>query len=594
MTTTHNLFFFCGREADGGGSFSLTAGVTPALAMIRFRLGYTYQQIGDLVLSNGNQQITFRNCRLHRAVVQAGGGGARWRELQIYDRRWAWAESFGGVYGAYNLETRAPGDPRNRRSARELGQILCEAMGETGYDVSFLPSNVFPRVDWSGQNPATELEALCKAFGCFVTLTPQDRLAVRREGVGQGPTSDSRQMDFTYSEQLPVIPRSLVFEGDDILCQHDLPIVPVGLETSGSKKGQLLPIDDLSYKPSGGWAKESPDNFYGVTNKQDRDTAKKYIWRYYQVRGPVQLPLPPAQFLPKNSSGSINATSAAAVRADLKIEAGDEWRLLPIEPEQLGIFKDSETNAAMPYQLIGYFATGGAGKNNYTGSLPPEASNPDAPIASVPLAKAEHSLLYDGAFELKPEFGLVILSEPLYLLGRTSDAMSNDTHVPAKVRLRCAFPIRAKANAARLASQYWVSPGSSVAISVVKKVRDSQLGVEYGLRTKNNATTIRDNTAEFMELASAMLQQELLTYSIGTGYSSPWKGFIFDKQIDGIIRTISWDSSETGEGITSIDYNMERPEAYLSLDEMRAQRRQTALALWAEQTRKAELRRNRK
>lgn len=592
--TKQCLFYFAGKEADGGGSFPLSSSVSPSMAVLRFRLSYTYQQIGSLVLSDGISSREFRNCRVVRAVVQAGNGGARWRELQIQDRRWAWAEHYGGVYGAYNLDTRAAGDPRNARSARQLAEILCQAMGEVGYDVSLLPSNVYPRVDWRGENPATELEQLAKLYRCFVTLTPNDTLAICREGLGEVPSQDARQMDFTYSEELPIIPRALCFEGDDLLCQHDLNIVPVGLETTGASKGRLLPIDDLSYKPAGGWARQNPDNFLGVTNKNDRATAKRYIWRYYQIKGPIQLPVPPEELLPRNGSGKVDPSVAKAVKADFLIAKGDEWRLLPIEQDQLQLFKDTTEAEALEPQVIGYFATGGPGKNNYTGNLPAEASNADVPIADVPLPKTSHSLLYGEAFEVLHERGLVVFEKPVYLLGKTADAIGTDTYLPAKIRLRCAFPVRVKANAARLSSQFWQSPGSPVAVSVVKKIRNAELGFEYGLKTKNSSTAQGSNSAEFLALAQAVLQQEIAMYSIARGYSSPWKGFIFDKRLDGIIRSIVWDASEDGEGSTQIDYNMERPEAYLSLDQLRLARQQTAAAVFAQMMAKAQLRRNRK
>lgn len=591
--TKQCLFYFAGREADGGGSFPLTAGVTPSLAVIRFRLSYTYNQIGSLLLTDSVTQREFRNCRLLRAVIQPGQGGARWRELQIYDRRWAWAEQYGGVYGAYNLDTRSLGDPRNRKTARELATLLCEAMGETGYDVSAMPSTVYPRVDWFGQNPASELEQLAKLYRCFITLTPQDTLLICREGLGETPSNDPRQMDFTYSEELPVIPKALCFEGADLLCQHDLKLAPVGMETTGASKGRLIPIDNLSYTPSGGWAKQKPDNFQKVADLNDRAMAKQYIWRYYQITGPIQLPIPTDDFLPRNGSGKVDPSTPKAVKADFLIAAGDEWRLLPLEEDQLQCFKDAVTNEALKPQVIGYFATGGPGINNYT-TLPAEATNYDVPIASVPLPKASHGLLYGDSFEVDSERGLVVFTNPVYRWSKTADAVDDSAYLPARIRLRCAFPVRAKANAGKLTSQYWQSPGSPVSVGIVKKVRNSELGFEYGLKTVNDAAALTSNASDFLVLASGVLQQEMATYAISRGYSSPWKGFIFDKKLDGVIRSIVWDVSDDGQGTTTIDYNMERPEAYLSLDYMRLARYQTASLVRAQQLAAAELRRNRK
>ena len=64
-----------------------------------------------------------------------------------------------------------------RRSERSLRR-------ESAADVSELPNQARPRVDWVSANPARALATLCDALGCRVVLDLDDAVSIRRVGVG--------------------------------------------------------------------------------------------------------------------------------------------------------------------------------------------------------------------------------------------------------------------------------------------------------------------------------------------------------------------------------------------------------------------------
>jgi hypothetical protein len=91
---TKAAFYWNGAAADGGGNFTLQPGISPSTAVLRFPLSTPISQIGTLTLTNGTQTINFSRCRVVRIVINESGGGGRWREVTIEDRRWMWADFY--------------------------------------------------------------------------------------------------------------------------------------------------------------------------------------------------------------------------------------------------------------------------------------------------------------------------------------------------------------------------------------------------------------------------------------------------------------------------------------------------------------------
>lgn len=585
------LFFWNGYEADGGGNLTLQADIQPSTAIIRMRLSYPVSQHGTLRLSDGTTIRDFTNCRVIRAVIQQGGGGARWREITIEDRRWRWGQGYAAIYGEYNIDQ--AGQAIVQRSVRQLAALCFEALGENRYDVSVLPADIYPPTVWDGDNPATALQELIAPYAGQIATWPNDvpRVFTLTEGIS--PTPDERQMDFTYGLEPAVVPRAIVYEGGETYMQHDLPLEPIGRELNGSWRH----IDDLSYTPAGGWGAEDPDpnhGFMGIVDPRLRRLARLYIWRRYRIRGTFFLPYPPQLLQNRFARGYLTPTQRSQFLDYFTIDRGEEWRILPLRDKQV-LVAGSTGFTGLPAEVWGFcYDLNAVNKNTlgvtgYTDIATnyPSAVNDSALITgSIPVPNALLPLQYTRPFVINPDSGHIQFDHAVFLAD-----FIDSTRKPAVIRLRTSFTLKDTLSAARLCQQYWNFPRNSNS-DVPKLLKDSAVHFEYASATGQvgspSRTSLVSNQQAFIANATIRITDELQTYKVGQGYSSPYKGFVFDKPIDGVVRTIVWDVSERGEGTTHIDYNMERPEAYPTLLEIRA-RRQATFRLWKDAQIKAKI-----
>lgn len=587
--TKQCVFYWGSEPAEGGGSFALQAGIAPSSGILRFTLGQASRinQINTLLLTDFESvSAPFRNCRVTRATVGQSGGGGRWYEVQFQDRRWMWGERCFAIYGEYNL---AVGEKVFARTMQQLAVLCLEAMGEVGYNVSLLPDFPGPPVQWDASDPAVELQRLCESVGCLVTLSPQDRVVIARDGFGRTPQSDPRQMDFTASTEPPVVPKTLVFEGGQLHVQHDVVLQPVAKEEDRTSPnyGKHVSIYDVSYYKSpvfglngvslATWAGEVPGLFAGVYNagfggsgvfdpaarRARQLLAQRDVWRKYAVLGPIQLPIPPADVINRTNGKALTVAQVNNLKPYFKINVGEGWRLLPWNDKQN--LSSVKGTLVSNLGIFGYHFLHNANSTNTAGKTITSGLNVDPDINLLPLTDATISGLQipPDQYKIDHNAGIVEFTQnPMFFRD------SVDGNVPAIIRLRTSFPIRDRETAALICPQWWVTPGSPIATNLAKIVKRSDIYFEYDAE-KN------DNSASFKSQAGFFLASELNQYTIGTGYSAPYKGFVVDIPVDGVVRTVAWDATPESGGMTHIDYNMERPEAYLTLTEIHARRMAT-------------------
>jgi len=578
--TKHCQFYFAGIPSEAG-TFPLQAGVEPSTGQLSFTIsnGSRLPQIGDVTITDGaGSARVFRNCRIVRSIRSTGTSGQMY-EVTFVDRRWLWASDHYAVSGEYN---RNETDYPNNRTPRQLAVILAQFMGESGFDVSAFPHAVAfrtpktkqlrikffqgPLKKWDADNPASELDTLCQEYGMIPSLSTSDRLVVHPIGSGRQPFSDQRLIENTNGIEPPVIPRSLVFEGGQTSIQHDLKLVPVGKEVTGDKAGQFIDIDDLSYKPSIGWERDDPNTFLTVLREHGRRAqrlAQEHIWTLYAVGDGFQLPLPPFVLANKNKKGGLTTQQVQQIKQDFKINAGtskvqsERWRILPVNAQQNFTYQQE------PAEVIGYFNLANSTQRNVTNiadyaSLPADATNYDKLIATMPLPD-NSKLHYTDGFTLNQTFGFVKFNRPVYFVEQGVGLR------PAVIRLRTSFPLRFRDTAAVLCQQFWQSPGSPQAVNVATMVKRSDIWYEYDTQGNNNQT-------EFTAAAFDSLLSRLNQYKIGVGVSQTFRGFAFDYMPDGIVRTVTFAKAYQGGGTTSVDFNMERPDLYTTLAEIRNRR----------------------
>lgn len=589
------LFFWNGYEADGGGNLTLQADVAPSVAILRMRLSYPIAQYGTLTLRHGSNAIQFTNCRVVRNIVQQGAGAERWREITIEDRRWQWGESYSAVYGEFNISQ--AGQAEIEQSDQQLAVRCALAMGEIGYDVSQISPTRYTPTVWDGVNPAAALREIAERNGCTITLTPQNRLLVYRNNIGLPPLPDRRQMDFTAGVEPVTIPRALVYEGGETHTQHDIPLEPIAWDPAVRR---YRDIDSLSYKPAGGWGPEDPDPVHGFlgVNAKFREIARRDIWRLYRVSGQFYLPLPPQVLQNRTNSGRLTPQQRREVNEVFTIRRGKEWRILPLLPNQLNLGGSTSGFDGQLAEVWGFTYDLNITNTNTLGMTSVADVNTNYPLAQnysalitgqIPVPQANQQMQYTRRFQIDYDSGHVRFDHPTFFYD-----FADGERVPAIIRLRTAFPIKDGETAARICQQYWATPGGANN-NLAKKLKDSSFGFEYASTTgqvggPSNVSLISNKDA-FIANATATIADEIRSYQVRTGYSAPYKGFVFDRTPDGVVRAIVWDVSQDGVGTTHIDYNMERPEAYLSLNEIRAQRVAT-YRLWAQQQQEAKTNRS--
>jgi hypothetical protein len=274
-----------------GFDFTFEPGVTPSTCVL-----HTVPHVPNLpsvatltLRTEGQSPLIFPECHLGEPSLQFGQQGHFWT-LPIRDRRWKW--DFAYIHGHWNAP-QPDGSLVRERSPRDLAEILLIAMGETQRDVSRLPNITRPEVQWDGAHAATELDSLCYSLDCVVVLNPVTN-GVEIWPVGEGSAlPKGYTMGGTFAPVRGPQPAVIRAESAHTRFQAVFATEAVGQDTDGRWK----PIDELSYKPTGGWALSHVlAKFENITGTYEGDggrTLKKSdlalatVYRSYRITGLV-------------------------------------------------------------------------------------------------------------------------------------------------------------------------------------------------------------------------------------------------------------------------------------------------------------------
>ncbi len=342
MPVFQGLCFFPGVQHVVSATYTLSHGITPGVCTIECAPQFGFVGAGGLLeFQFGPVIIQFANCKVDTFSFRFTQQGRIWA-LQVLDRRWKWA--FGEAWGLFNK--RLPDesvDPVTAATPQQLAAYLLDQMGETGYDVTQLPNDTQPEVEWEAANPAQELASLCERLGCRIVLTLGGFVVLARTGVGGtlDTTADVLQNSLTIDP--PERPDALRVVCGKTRYEAVLVLDAVGLDVNGDVK----PIDDLSYKPAGGWATTTPPFFSQVVAGTARQLAQKTVFRWYRI---TDLdPADPTQFLALPDYGTLT----------------NYQLLLPLEEGLLTTYLDERGNKKTEEAwILGIFWDGGLGYAN--------------------------------------------------------------------------------------------------------------------------------------------------------------------------------------------------------------------------------------
>ena len=340
---------------------SFSHGIIPSVFRLNIAPQINFPAVGGhLTLSFGGKRIRFFGCRVNSASVMRNQGGLV-VSLEIYDRRWRWQDDMGSISGHYNTRRanneilqRVKGSPHaiedTERTPQQLARLCLDAMGEQGCDVSALPNEFRPQVDWEVESPARAMENLCEELGCRVVLGPlTNRVKLCKVGVGaQLPNGPIAERSGTIDP--PERPDELIVAAGPTRHQVDFFLEAVGLETDGSIK----PIAELSYRPDktatdGGWSKIDLATFEGVSDDDHRQLAKATVFKWHRVKASTSSPL----IVPTLNRDSQKITDREMFQLETEqVETVTEDGLKKNKPaEVFGIWwredKDYEGNTAM-------------------------------------------------------------------------------------------------------------------------------------------------------------------------------------------------------------------------------------------------------
>lgn len=358
--TLRNTINFPGLESPVTGTYTLQHGTRPGFAVIDCN-PVDLEQLemsGTVELGDGNTSLYIPNCRIDSADLTRDTSGVFIR-LYLLDRRWKWA--YYTISGHYNepvprvftirpvplIDGKRPQNPGDQpaptddpsitgelpsiqkitqRSARELGKLLFDKLGEKRYSVSALPDNDYPEVKWEVANVANELDNLCERYGCRVAYNPMtDTAGVVRLGIGgdlpsPGPGEDG---GLTVGLDPPDPPKRIAIYTAPMEYQVMFELEAVGLDLDN----RVRPLNELSYKPAEGWEYFEPPAVFTASTVFNRplpegyswidanNAAKQSLYRWFRIKNtfPIDNVNVEQQFwFPVNSRGGADAIAHRA------------------------------------------------------------------------------------------------------------------------------------------------------------------------------------------------------------------------------------------------------------------------------------------
>lgn len=412
--TPQGVAYFPGVQQVRSGSITVVHGISPGVATLEIapQAGMIAEG-GNLVFAYAGQQMQWRGCKIDQASFRRDSSGFV-VGLTIFDRRWRWA--WGWISGQYNVR-KADGSIKKdtEKTPQELARLLFAAMGEQGYDVSQMPNDARPEIEWDGDVPAEALADLCDQLGCRIVPSLDDRFRILRAGVGaELPSGGEIEKGMTVDP--PERPDRIAIMGGKTEWQADFELEAVGEETDDSIK----PIDELSYKPAGGWSEIDLPYMSAIENQDHRERAKRSVFKCYRIKSPAVVP------------------NAAEKSYNLD-------QLLPIKDEQIEqqsqMVDGKEVLTRKPAMVYGvWFA-------DLDGTLLNSAAKIQPPKDSTGGTDGDPQI-YRRDFTVDAQRGLVRFSD--YVYRNTEDGESNTsremvlkkTAGPAILRLRCTVCLR--------------------------------------------------------------------------------------------------------------------------------------------------------
>lgn len=305
------LIRFPGITKTLGGVVTISSGPFPSAALIYFvpQPSLSLSE-GSLTIEQGGTTITLTECQPEMATLRSHKQGDIYvQSILIMDRRHKWQKS--RITAEYNKRlTDGEVISSNKLDAKSLCGLLITSCGDTEGS-SDIPSSAYPYVNWLSSNPAYELDKLCDDFGCDIILKESAVDIKKRHSGSQLPADNTREMLPDYEFEANNGPQYFTVDYGPTVWDGNLELEPVALESDG----KYVPIEDASYYPSGGWTKQHPMAFPGVS-AGSRPLALSSVHRVFRIKGLAKdgLTIPAREDVNTIVSDSFSIASARQIK----------------------------------------------------------------------------------------------------------------------------------------------------------------------------------------------------------------------------------------------------------------------------------------
>ena len=518
---------FCNQKRGYGFSYTLSLGTEPGTATVTAPPDFgRIEPVGPLdVYWQGRRFFRLLDARLDNQGSPASSTSTPMVQWTIQDRRWKW--QFGDTLdGDYNREEK-DGKLVREKSPRDLAKLCFQALGENGVDVSALPSEPRPPKQWYGASPKQELEKLCADYNCAPAYSPfTNKAYLVKLGKGRNAPNiahKSRSDSFVNRAR----PDDILIVGGNTLCQSALKIdVWLALEVDGT----FVPMDQVSYKPAGGWSRVWPLNLAGLnTTYKDkatgetlyhRDLAQRSLWRVARISG--------------QAAGGFSPEF-------LKGEPEEPKSIMDIGPFTGSVLeKDPLTGQRMDAYARGVFLDQRVGMKNC----------PD-------------KTRWPGSVSIDSERRLVTFDRPCFKLD------ANNQFTPTTMELIAAYEIShegvpVRFDKFRFATQQTYDAGTL-------REHHSEIVREVIEKTASATGKKVDNLKECEKQADYYLEQIADQFDLREGTSAEYPG-LEKLSLDGKLRNVNWAFSTVGTPKTSASWNTETNRLVLPWEDRRDER----------------------
>lgn len=406
---------FPGVVTPLGFTFSIGHGETPGVCVLSIApQAEPPALIGDLVIEYDGQTYTWPDCRIVSASYRRDGSG-QVVGLNIEDWRWKWRT--GTISGRYNrrehaartLSTAAAIVSHTEKSPRELFKLCFEALGQKEYKVDEVPDDPRPEIDWDGELAAQAMASLCDLLGCRIVPLPGNGVAVQLAGEGSFLPRLPSLTDYNESLDPPERPDGALLRGGAVERQCDFELEALAEETDG----EFVLLDDVSYKPTGGWENDSTTEFLSIPLYKNRKLAQGSVRRAWRIKIPAD-----GLYIP----GYTDVTGKKVKRLD---------QLIVFE-RQCETTTQAGREVFRPAWVYGAFI----GDNTVGDDVYSNTITTPEPIVDADSELAK-KCIYQGGVSYDQERGVLFTADQLTMIDDTKRTVQ-----PAKLRYRVAVAVR--------------------------------------------------------------------------------------------------------------------------------------------------------